>query len=147
MAIEEREVIENFYRAFQRRDVETMLACYHPKLVFEDPVFGSLGFEGTKKMWTYLLDKGDKNMKIRFEVINDHNAHWEAIYTFAKTGNKVHNKIDASFEFENGKIIKHTDAFDLWKWSGMALGLPGYLFGWSPMMKNKIKKSVAFIVA
>jgi len=56
----------------------------------------------------------------------------------------VHNKIKATFEFENGKIIRHTDSFDLWKWSGMALGMSGKLFGWSSIIKNKIKDTAQF---
>ena len=38
----------------------------------------------------------------------------------------------------DGKIIKHTDIFDLWEWSKQALGVSGYLLGWSGFMKNKI---------
>ena len=49
------------------------------------------------------------------------------------------NRIDASFRFEDGKIIEHTDVFDLWAWSRMALGLPGVLLGWSPIVRNKVR--------
>ena len=40
-------------------------------------------------------------------------AHWEAIYNFSETGRRVHNKIDARFEFRDDKIIRHADTFDL----------------------------------
>jgi hypothetical protein len=33
---------------------------------------------------------------------------------------------------------KTTDDFDIWKWSKQALGLTGYLFGWTGFMQNKI---------
>ena len=36
-------------------------------------------------------------------------AHWEADYTFSSTGRKVHNVIDATFEFEGGLIRAHRD--------------------------------------
>ena len=66
-------------------------------------------------------------------------AHWEAWYTFSASGRKVHNIIDATFEFRDGKIVKHTDRFDLHRWAGLALGLPGTLLGWTPFLQNKIR--------
>jgi len=83
-------------------------------------------------------------IKINFEnVVTDEqkgSAQWTAHYTFSPTGKKVINKVSAKFEFKDGKIIKHTDEFDMWKWSKQALGLKGYLLGWSDFMKNKIQK-------
>src|SRR6266851_2911100 len=32
-------LIERFYTAFGRRDVDAMLACYHPQVVFSDAEF------------------------------------------------------------------------------------------------------------
>ena len=63
----------------------------------------------------------------------------EATYTFAATGRRVHNVIDAEFRFENGLIIEHTDRFDFWRWSRMALGAPGMLLGWTPIVRNKVR--------
>jgi len=51
----------------------------------------------------------------------------------------VHNVIDAVFEFKDGKIIKHTDSFDLWTWESQALGLSGAVFGWLPPMKHAVR--------
>lgn len=146
MEIEQKEVIAKFYEAFKQRDAKTMLSCYHEDIVFHDPAFGELDYRGVGKMWTYLLEKGDKDMKIDYVVLDEHRANWEAQYLFSSTKRKVHNKIEASFEFRDGKIVKHTDHFDFWKWSRMALGLPGYLLGWSPYLRNKVRRSVANIV-
>ena len=55
----------------------------------------------------------------------------------------VHNVIDARFEFEEGKIRRHTDRFDLWRWAGMALGVPGKLLGWTPLLQNTIRRKAA----
>ena len=49
-------------------------------------------------------------------------AHWEAWYSFSKTGRKVHNIVEAEFEFKDSKIIKHTDTFNLHKWASQAMG-------------------------
>src|SRR5262249_687516 len=65
-------------------------------------------------------------------------AHWDAHYTFS-TGRKVLNRIDAEMTFANGKIVAHTDHFDLWKWSRMAIGPAGMLLGWTPFMQKKIR--------
>ena len=51
----------------------------------------------------------------------------------------MHNQIEATFRFADGKIIEHTDVFDLWAWTRMALGLPGILLGWSPPIQNKVR--------
>ena len=65
-------------------------------------------------------------------------ANWEAIYNFSKTGRKVHNKIKAEFEFKDGKIIKHTDTFDLHKWAKQAMGFKGFLLGGTSFFKKKL---------
>jgi hypothetical protein len=67
-------------------------------------------------------------------------AHWDAWYTFSATGNKVWNRIDARFVFKDGKIVEHTDTFDLRKWAGMALGWKGKLLGWLPPVQASIRK-------
>lgn len=119
-----------------------MQECYHPDAVFSDPVFLSLSADEVKSMWEMLLtSSGD--LKIIFSDIaesgNSETCHWEAFYTFSLTGRKVHNSIDATFVLRDGKIFRHDDHFDLWRWSGMAFGIPGLLFGWTPLMKNKIR--------
>ncbi|MCB0245996.1 MAG: nuclear transport factor 2 family protein, partial [Anaerolineae bacterium] len=54
-----------------------------------------------------------------------------------------HNRIDASFRFQDGKIIQHRDSFSFWRWSSMALGPVGMLLGWSPLVKNKVRRQAA----
>jgi len=51
----------------------------------------------------------------------------------------VHNVIDAKLEFKDGKIVRHTDTFDLWRWAGMALGMKGKLMGWLPPVQQAIR--------
>ncbi len=135
-----KELIEHFYTCFARADAEGMAACYADDVVFEDPAFGILKGETASNMWRMLVNPG---LKLTFNEVwaqgNKGGAHWEAAYTFSKTGRKVLNKIDASFEFSNGRISKHTDHFDFWKWAGQALGTPGKLLGWTPFLKNKVR--------
>ncbi len=135
----EKELIEAFYSAFQKRDYKTMADCYHPDATFRDEVFQLKGSDiGT--MWHMLCERGT-DMKMSFTVTEKAekiSAHWEPRYTFSQSGRQVHNIVDAEFEFKEGKILKHIDRFDFWHWSRQALGTPGLLLGWSSMLKNKV---------
>lgn len=136
-------LIERFYEAFARRDADAMVDCYHAKIEFSDPVFGRLEGDRAKEMWRMLCSRA-KDLDIQFSDITADaergTAHWEARYTFTATGRFVHNVIDARFEFADGKIKQHHDTFDLWRWSGMALGPMGRVLGWLPPLQNSIKK-------
>lgn len=137
-------VIEKFYKAFSNLDAETMVSCYHDQVVFEDPAFGILYGERAKNMWRMLCEsQKNKDFRIDYSKIeatkNEGSAFWEAFYTFSKTGRKVHNRIHAKFEFKDGKIIKHTDTFNLHSWSKQALGLKGFVLGKTMYFKNKLK--------
>jgi ketosteroid isomerase-like protein len=137
-------LIESFYTAFQNRDAEGMVNCYHADIEFQDPAFGKLTGSQAGNMWRMLLKQGDSSMVIKFHKVTADDkkgfANWEANYRFSKTGRMVNNKIQANFEFKDGKIIKHIDSFNIWKWSSMALGPVGMLLGFTPIVKNKIRK-------
>ena len=141
---ENKALINTFYRAFRDKDASKMIDCYAKSVVFEDPAFGQLKGEEARKMWEMLVERGGKELTISHKILDVTNntvtANWEAIYPFSQTLRMVHNKITAHFTIEDGKIVKHKDRFNLWKWSAMALGLPGMLLGWSPFLKNKIRK-------
>ena len=42
--------------------------------------------------------------------------------------------------FQNGKILQHTDHFDLSKWARQALGFKGLLLGKTKFLKLKIQQ-------
>lgn len=140
------ELIERFYTSFQRRDAEGMVACYDPAIVFSDPVFQTLGGGRAGAMWRMLVGRS-KDIEISFRDIQADDergaAHWEATYTYSATGRKVHNVIDASFRFQDGRILAHQDTFDIWKWAGQALGPSGALLGWTPFMQSTIRRRAA----
>ncbi len=136
-------LIETFYSSFQSRDADGMTACYHPEVTFTDPVFGRLRGAEATSMWRMLCARG-KDLQITFSDVRvddtTGSAHWEATYTFSKSARRVHNVIEASFVFQDGKIIRHEDRFNLWKWSAMALGPLGLLLGWTPFVQSAIRK-------
>jgi len=140
---ENQQLIRNFYTAFQQRDHAGMIACYHPDVHFSDPAFGDLQGKRAMAMWHMLCERG-KDLQISFRDVvatqNSGQAHWEAIYTFS-TGRKVHNQVNANFTFADGLIVRHVDQFDFWRWTRMALGLPGMLAGWTPMMQKKVRET------
>jgi hypothetical protein len=137
-------LIQQFYNAFQNRDFKSMQSVYHPEAMFHDPVFQDLSAREVKAMWEMLVTSAN-DLKIESsDVSGDDRAGkclWQAWYTFTATGRKVHNVIYAKFEFKDGKIFRHDDHFDFWRWSKMALGTPGLLLGWTPLIRNKVRKT------
>ncbi len=138
------DIVKNFYQAFANADAEAMVNYYHENIQFQDPAFGILKNGDAKNMWRMLVGRSKGQIKISFTTIEANektgSANWRAEYVFSQTGRKVINNVLAQFEFENGKIIKHTDCFDIWKWSRQALGFKGYLLGWTSFMQKKIQQ-------
>ena len=119
-----------------------MAACYHPDAVFSDAVFDLKNGKEIAAMWHMLCISG-KDLKIEFDKVRADDrtgaAHWDAYYTFSRTGRRVHNAIDASFEFQDGKIIRHRDDFSFPRWSRQAFGLTGWLLGRTAFLKKKVR--------
>lgn len=138
------ELINKFYTAFANLNAEQMISCYSDSATFYDPAFGTLHGKDAKKMWRMLIDKSQGNLKITYSNVTatetSGSADWVAEYVFSQSGRKVINHINAKFEFWDGKIIKHTDTFDFYKWTKQALGIKGYLFGWTGFMKKQVRK-------
>ncbi|HEY2608688.1 nuclear transport factor 2 family protein [Paraburkholderia sp. RL18-103-BIB-C] len=136
------ELIERFYTAFQRRDAETMVACYADDVVFSDPVFGELRGEEARDMWRMLVERA-QDFSLTFDGVaaDEHagQARWVARYQFSQTGRAVVNQIDARFAFRDGRIVEHRDRFGLWLWLRQALGVRGTLLGWSPLVHRLIR--------
>lgn len=137
------DLINKFYTAFANLDAEQMISCYSDNVVFYDPAFGDLYGKDAKKMWRMLIAKSQGNLKITYSNVtateSAGSADWVAEYTFSQSGRKVINHIHAKFEFWDGKIIKHTDTFNFYKWTKQALGIKGYLFGWTGFMKKRVR--------
>ena len=145
------ELLTRFYTAFAALDDATMAACYAPDARFRDEVFELDGRDEVAAMWGMLCAatraKGRDAWSLDFrDIVADERsgrAHWEAHYRFSATGRLVHNRIDGGFEFRDGLIVAHHDRFDFWRWSRQALGAPGVLLGWSPMLRAKVRAQAA----
>jgi hypothetical protein len=140
---EEEQVIRHFYSCMQQQDWKGMLTCYREDIFFYDPIFENLEGGQVRAMWEMLLSNA-KSFEFNFSHIEAEDGYgscqWIAAYTFSGTGRRVVNRGKAFFKFSGGKIAEHQDDYSIWKWSGQALGVPGILFGWSSLVKDKVRQ-------
>ena len=138
--------IRDFYTRFGRRDAEGMVALYADDVEFSDPVFPALRGEEARDMWRMLCARG-KDLRIDLGAFDADDrrgsARWDAYYTFGATGRRVRNQVSASFEFRDGRIVRHVDDFSFWRWSRQALGPVGLLLGWTGMLRRKVQGTAA----
>lgn len=146
------ETLTRFYTAFANLDADTMASCYADDVEFEDEVFTLHGKREVSGMWHMLADatkaKSRDAWKLEFSNIEADDtrgkAHWDATYRFSATGRMVLNRIDGSFTFNpQGLILRHRDRFNFWTWSRQALGTPGLLLGWTPVLRQKVRATAA----
>jgi len=140
-----KQIVENFYEAFGRRDFKAMNNCYAEDIVFSDPVFGLLQGNEVRSMWQMLCTNATDLILTFDEIIEiDHEyitCNWVASYTFSSTGKKVVNRVKAFMKVNDGKITEHSDGFRFSTWLGQAFGLKGKLLGWTHFMKRKVQKN------
>jgi ketosteroid isomerase-like protein len=140
------DVAERFYAAFARRDHATMAACYAPGARFSDPVFPALRGERIGLMWRMLCERGT-DLRVEWTVLQSPDDRalvaWQAWYTFRATGRPVHNRITATMTLEHGLIRRHRDDFAFHRWAAQALGWKGWLLGWTPLVRNAVRREAA----
>lgn len=142
MSAQNEELINKFYTSFTQKNSQGMVECYSDTVEFEDPVFGKIAGSKPKAMWMMLLERSSGLVVTYSNVKGTEeggSADWIAEYDFSKTNRRVRNQVHAEFIIQDGKITQHKDSFSLWKWAGMALGITGYLLGFTPAVQNKIK--------
>ena len=136
--------IRDFYAAFARKDGAAMAAMYSPDARFSDPVFPDLDAREVGGMWRMFCTGPDTGLRVESsDIVGDDRgarAHWDAHYAFGPSKRPVLNRIDATFELRDGLIVRHVDRFDFWRWSRQALGASGLLLGWSPIVRNAVRK-------
>jgi ketosteroid isomerase-like protein len=140
---ENAEVIRRLYEALDARNGEAMAACYTTDAKFTDPVFGDLEGREVGAMWRMLCERSDD---LSVDLV-DHGAkgddgwaNWVATYTFTQTGRPVVNDVRAAMRFRDGLIAEHWDSFSLHSWTRQALGPPGLLLGWSPLVQRPVRR-------
>jgi len=144
--MDQKQLIEDFYKAFNARDAATMSRAYDDAAHFADPVFPSLDAAGVRAMWTMLTARATDLTVAASDIEVDGDTgkcRWVARYTFTATKRFVENRIVASFKFRNGLILEHRDSFSFWRWSRQALGPAGVVLGWTPMLQKKVQATAA----
>jgi len=120
-----------------------MAACYAPGATFSDPVFTDLRGDEPGAMWRMLTGRA-KDLEVELverETDGDRgSAHWVATYTYSQTGRPVVNDVQARFRFADGRIAEHVDEFGFHRWARQALGPPGLLLGWTPMLRSTVRR-------
>lgn len=142
-AEQNQELITRFYTAFTERDGDKMAACYTSDAHFSDPVFTDLIGAEPGAMWRMLTSRAeDLEVELVGHTASEDSgtAHWIATYTFTQAGRQVVNDVQAHFRFRDGLIADHMDDFNFYKWSKQALGAPGLLLGWTPIIHGAVKK-------
>lgn len=143
-------VITGFYEAFARRDFLGMACSYDPEVEFTDSIFGKLRGKRALAMWAMLTSQGT-DLRVQFSRVRGDattgQAHWDAQYSFPflAATNHVENSIDATFELRGGKIVRHTDTFDLRRWMRMALWPLGGIISEDTIKSGVQKKLDEFI--
>ncbi len=133
---------KKFYAAFANRDAEVMAGLYDDSIEFSDPAFGKLHGERARDMWRMLLKLGSPEITSQnFEVEGSTvRLKWEAKYPFGPNKRPVHNKVSATMRFNSsGKIIEHSDDFDMKAWMAMAMGGFGKIFGGIGLVQGVIR--------
>ncbi len=143
-------LIQRFYEAFQRLDAESMAQCYAPTAVFSDAVFPHLVGPQIGAMWKMLVGRS-KGISVAFRDVHatesGASAHWTAHYEFGAQRRKVVNEVNARFRIQDGLIVEHRDHFGFWKWSRQALGPVGFVLGWTPFIRNRVRSQAASLLS
>jgi ketosteroid isomerase-like protein len=136
-------LVDELYAAFARRDGTAMAQCYAPDATFTDPVFVGLRGEEPGGMWRMLTSRS-KDLTVdlvsRDAGETEGAANWVAHYTFAQTGRPVVNDVRSTFRFADGLIVAQVDDFNFYRWSRQALGTPGLLLGWTPILRRSVQR-------
>jgi hypothetical protein len=134
-------IAERFYDAFSVADHHTMGLMYAPTATFSDPVFPMLSGPEAALMWEMLLTRS-KDFSVSYNVREDDSRAevvWVARYRFGRKSRQVENRVRTEMTFQAGRIVRQVDRFNFWLWSRQALGLPGWLLGWTPVVQKKVQ--------
>jgi ketosteroid isomerase-like protein len=120
----EEQVVLKLYEAIQAGDAAAAAECYRDDAKYRDLAFDLAGKPDIAAMWRLVCSRG---VQVEFDDIRTEGdkvkGHWVFDYDFHGT-NPVHNEMDSTFTFRNGRIFVHEDRASRWKWATQALGYP-----------------------
>jgi ketosteroid isomerase-like protein len=136
-------VAQRFFDAFALGDHHTMGQLYAPDATFSDPIFPLLSAEEVRLMWRMLLTRAQDFAVSATVDETPHGARavWIARYRYG--ARPVRNRVYTEMAIAAGKIVRQVDRFSFWRWSRQALGWQGWLFGWTPWLRNRVRAQAA----
>lgn len=138
-------LLHRFFAAYAESDGDGIAGFYHPSVRYSDPVFGALTGSCVLGMARLLCAVEHGRKLVCTEVQTEDPlfvVRWETHYIFAGTGRPVRKIVESRFRFTHGRIVEQTDRFAFWGWSAMALGPVGWLFGWTSLLRNSIRRDM-----
>lgn len=140
------DVLRRLFTAFAAGDGEAMAACYAPDARFSDPVYPWLRGSEVGDMWRMLTGRA-KGLDVVVEALaadeRSGSATWTASYEFGEDRRQVSNRVHSSFVLADGLVAEQRDDFDFHAWSAMALGPSGRLLGWTPWLRDRVRRTAA----
>jgi hypothetical protein len=119
------ETVQRLYECLKRNDPAGAAECYCDDAAFRDMAFDLKCKDDLAAMWRFECSRG---LKIEYRDIRTEGTqvkgHWVCDYKFHGV-RPVHNEIDSTFTFRDGKILVHHDQASRWGWAKQALGFPG----------------------
>lgn len=136
------QIINKFYKAFEKGDSKKMNSCLSHNIKFDDPALGKAKGDKVKFWWQFLCENAVDFSIDLIEVKADSEkgiAVWKNSYTFKETGKPVTLDIVSKFYFENNLIIKHIDEYDIKSFIKQAFGSTAGIFGGSFLVKKTVR--------
>lgn len=119
-------IVHDFERAFNRQDVEAILACFTEDATYTDTFYGPhTGRAALREMFARMFREG-RDYAWKMDVVVDGPAVCAAEWTFGyvvtdavprSAGRKIHFRGMSVFELEGGRIARYREYFD----TGVAL--------------------------
>lgn len=102
----------------------------------------SLNYREILALW-YSSMKPDMDLKVKVDSIEQHQdfvvTNWTISYTITSINKRITLDEIGRFEFEDGLIVRHTDAYSFYSWCTQAFGVAGMLASWSNWLRNKVR--------
>ena len=137
-------LIRRFYGHLAAADAQGAAACYHPDVLFSEPLFPSLRGEAAAELLRLRLAPGTRREVRLLEASSDEHgatARWSAREVVR--GRTVLIEGRSMFAFRDGLIARHYDHYPLWRWIAQALGPAGAALGWFGPFRWAVRRRAA----
>lgn len=144
--------VQDFFDALARLDAYALAQCYAPSARFEDAAWSLQGTEAIAAMWEMICDDTRRlGADVwRLECLRIRGTRhrckvdWRLSHRDPATGRLIHQRMESRFLLtRDGRIDFHENRFSLWRWSRQARGLSGWLLGWTPIMRQRVRHDAA----